>query len=113
MQFLPIFAIIQKHEGLMEIIQRYKLYEFARKHADVINPLNNWIERIEKAKWTNHNELKADFPSADYVTNNRYVFNLKGNNFRIIVVIVFFACEVNIRFAGTHTEYNKIDAKTI
>ena len=57
MQFLPIFAIIQKHEGLMEIIQRYKLYEFARKHADVINPLNNWIERIEKAKWTNHNEL--------------------------------------------------------
>jgi mRNA interferase HigB len=47
------------------------------------------------------------------VTNSRYVFNLKGNNYRIIVVLMFFAGELNIRFAGTHAEYNKIDAKTI
>ena len=97
----------------MEITQRYKLYEFAKKHTDTINPLNNWIERIEKASWANHNELKDDFPSADYVTNNRYVFNIKGNNYRIIVVLIFFAGELNIRFAGTHAEYDKIDAKTI
>lgn len=97
----------------MEITHRYKLDQFVKKHADVINPLNNWIERIEKANWSNHNELKTDFPNADYVTNSRYVFNIKGNNYRIIVVVVFFAGEVNIRFAGTHAEYEKIDATTI
>ncbi len=97
----------------MEIIQRYKLHEFVNKHANVLNPLNKWIVRISEAEWSNHNELKSDFPSADYVGNNRYVFNLKGNNYRIIVVVVFFAGELNIRFAGTHSEYDKIDAKTI
>jgi mRNA interferase HigB len=78
-----------------------------------LNPLNNWIERVESAKWSNHNELKTDFPSADYVSNNRYVFNIKGNNYRIIVLVVFFAGELNVRFAGTHAEYDKIDAKKI
>ena len=97
----------------MEITQRFKLAEFATKHSNVLNPLNNWIERVERAKWSNHNELKADFPSADYVSNNRYVFNIKGNNYRIIVVVVFFAGELNVRFAGTHAEYDKIDAKKI
>jgi mRNA interferase HigB len=97
----------------MEITRRYKLYEFAKKHTDVINPLNHWIERVEKADWASHNELKADFPSAEYVTNNRYVFNIKGNSYRIVVVLIFFAGELNIRFAGTHAEYDKIDANTI
>jgi len=97
----------------MEITQRYKLHEFAKKHTDALKPLNIWIERIEKAEWTNHNELKANFPGADYVTNNRYVFNIKGNSYRIIVVLIFFAGELNIRFAGTHAEYDKIDTKTI
>jgi mRNA interferase HigB len=54
-----------------------------------------------------------NFASADYVANNRYVFNIKGNSYRIVVVLIFFAGELNIRFAGTHAEYDKIDAKTI
>ena len=62
---------------------------------------------------TNQNELKADFPSADYITNNRFVFNIKGNSFRIVVILIYFAGELNIRFAGTHAEYDKIDAKTV
>lgn len=89
------------------------MHEFAKKHPEVVNPLNNWIKKVETAEWANHNELKADFPGADYVTNNRYVFNLKGNSYRIIVVLIFFAGELNIRFAGTHAEYDKIDAKII
>ncbi|MDX9749334.1 MAG: type II toxin-antitoxin system HigB family toxin [Paludibacter sp.] len=97
----------------MEITHRYKLSDFARKHSDVLKPLNNWIERVQQAKWKNHNDLKADFPSADYVTNNRYVFNIKGNNYRIVVIVVFFADEINIRFAGTHSEYTRINVKTI
>ena len=79
-QNLPTFASENKHVFEMEITQRYKLHEFAKKHTDALKPLNIWIERIEKAEWTNHNELKANFPGADYVTNNRYVFNIKGNS---------------------------------
>lgn len=97
----------------MEITNRYKLAEFIRKHSIAHKALNLWIERIEGLYWKNHNELKADFPGADYVGNNRYVFNLKGNKYRIIVIVVYFAGELNIRFAGTHAEYDKIDAKNI
>jgi mRNA interferase HigB len=58
--------------------------------------------------------LKADFPSADFVGNNRYVFNIKGNNYRTVVLVVFFARTVAIRFIGTHGEYDKIkDIKNI
>jgi len=97
----------------MEITHRFKLAEFVRKHSIALKAVNKWIESVEVVNWKNHNELKADFPSADYVGNNRYVFNLKGNNYRIIVVVVYFAGELNIRFAGTHAEYDKIDAKNI
>ncbi len=59
-------------------------------------------------------DLKADFPSADFVGNNRYVFNIKGNNYRTVVLVVFFAGTVAIRFVGTHGEYDKIkDIKNI
>ena len=97
----------------MEITARYRLVDFVKNHADSRSAINTWVETIENATWNNHNELKQVFPSADYVRNNRYVFNIKGNNYRIVVVIVFFAQECNIRFVGTHAEYNKINASTI
>jgi len=97
----------------MNITQRHILTEFADKHPDAVNAINNWARYVEKAEWKNHNELKSDYPSADYVKNSRYVFNIRGNNYRLVVVVVFFAGEINIRFAGTHKEYEKINASTI
>jgi len=97
----------------MIITQRYILTEFADKHPDTVSAINKWVKHIEKAEWKNHNELKSDYPSADFVKNNRYVFNLKGNNYRLVVVVVFFAGEVNIRFVGTHAEYDKINVSMI
>ncbi len=97
----------------MNITQRYVLTEFVEKHPDSINAINRWVEYIEKASWKNHHELKADYPTADYVKNNRYVFNIRGNTYRLVVVVVFFAGEINIRFAGTHAEYNKINSSMI
>lgn len=97
----------------MYITQRHILIDFVNRHANAVTSINRWVEYIEKANWKNHNELKADFPSADYVRNSRYVFNIKGNNYRIVVVAVFFAGEINIRFAGTHAEYDKINASTV
>ncbi len=97
----------------MNITARYRLVEFTDKHTDALDAINTWAERIENSTFANHNQLKAYFPSADYVKNNRYVFNIKGNKYRIVVVIVFFAGECNIRFVGTHAEYDKINASII
>jgi mRNA interferase HigB len=68
---------------------------------------------VESSEWKSHNDVKQLFPSADYVGNAKYVFNIKGNGFRIVAVVVFIAGTVTIRFIGTHEEYNKIDCKTI
>jgi mRNA interferase HigB len=112
-EILSYFCKTKPKPTTMEITQRYKLYKLAEKHSDVLKPLNNWIQKVEQANWKNHNDLKADFPTADYVRNNRYVFNIKGNNYRIVVIVIFFVNEINIRFAGTHSEYDKINVSTI
>lgn len=97
----------------MKIIDSEKIEKFIRKHADADKPLQKWVQICEAADWKNHSDLKNDFLSADYVGNNRYVFNIKGNNYRIVAVVTFFAGRMVIRFIGTHSDYDKIDVKTI
>lgn len=75
--------------------------------------MQHWIDFVEEANWKSHNELKLDFPSADYVGNNRYVFNIQGNNHRLVTVVVYVTGILKIRFIGTHAEYDKINCKTI
>ena len=58
-------------------------------------------------------DIKVDFPATDYVGNQHYVFNIKGNSYRLIVVIKFTIGYVYIRWVGTHKEYEKIDCSTI
>jgi mRNA interferase HigB len=89
------------------------LENFCKKHNDALNAVAKWVGDVSLAEWKNHNELKNSCSSADYVGNNRYVFNIRGNNYRLVVTIVFFAGTVNIRFAGTHDEYDRIDVKNI
>lgn len=98
----------------MKITNKNILDEFATKHADVRTPINKWIEIIESNDFENHNELKELFPKADYVGNRRYVFDIKGNRYRLVVLIVFMNDRMQIRFCGTHAEYDKIkDIKNI
>ena len=88
----------------MKILFPERIEEFSRKHADAKEALERWSGKLADAEWKSHADLKADFPSADFVGNNRYVFNIK----------VFFAGTVAIRFIGTHSEYDKIkDIKNI
>lgn len=72
-----------------------------------------WYSITSKASWRNLSDIKKDFNSVDYVGNHRYVFNVKGNDYRIIVIVVFMSKKVYIRFIGTHAEYDKIDKTTI
>ena len=91
----------------MEIRGKEIIDNFCKKHADAITTLEHWMEYVEMAKWTNHNELKASFPSADYI-KGRYIFNIKGNNYRLIAVVVFLNGIITVRYLGTHAEYDKI-----
>ncbi len=97
----------------MRIWDKGVLDKYVRKHSDIANALQQWTDFVEEADWKSHNELKIDFPSADYVGNGRYIFNIRGNNYRLVTVVVFIAGILKIRFIGTHAEYDKIDCRTI
>ena len=97
----------------MKIWGKEILEKFASRHVDITDALQRWIDFVEEINWKSHVELKSDFPTADYVGNNRYVFNIRGNNYRIVTVIVFISGILKIRFIGTHPEYEKIDCKTV
>ena|SRR6218665_1246658 len=97
----------------MHIISRPKLITFWEKHPDAEIPLKLWFKKSQQAKWNSLNDLKKDFPTADYVKNNRVVFDIKGNKYRIVVVVYFSGQKMFIRFVGTHAEYDKIDAGVI
>lgn len=104
------------HDGetlFMIIANKELLDDFVQSHAQAVRPLNKWVEVVKAAQWKSHAELKTTFPSADYVKNGRYVFNIGGNNFRIVAVVIFIGGVMNIRFIGTHPEYEKIDCATI
>ena len=89
------------------------LNNFVQSHADSATALNRWVKEVQQAQWKSHRELKLTFPSADYVKNGRYVFNIKGNSYRLVAVVIFIGGIMNIRFIGTHAEYDKIDCSTI
>ena len=97
----------------MRIINKELLDQFSYKHSQFVKPLQRWSDLITDAQWKTHKDLKADFPSADYVGSARYVFNIKGNNYRVIAVVTFITGLLIIRFVGTHSEYDKVNAKTI
>jgi len=95
------------------IISYKKIREFAENHADARESLNNWYRVIKQANWSTPNELRKAYPSADILQDNRVVFNIKGNHYRVIVRMNYESQTVFIRFIGTHSEYDKIDATTI
>ncbi len=97
----------------MHIVSRATLILYWEKHSNSKIGLKLWYQKIINGKWKNINELKNDFPYADYFGNNRVVFNIKGNNFRLITIVFFDGQKIYIRFIGTHAEYDKINAKII
>lgn len=99
----------------MRIVSHRKIVEFynLEGHADSKIALERWYDIAEKAEWRNLSDIKVDFPSTDYVGNQHYVFNIKGNKYRLVVVVKFTIRHIFIRFVGTHGEYDKIDVSTI
>lgn len=97
----------------MVIIIKKTLLAFAEQHPVSATPLNNWYNIAKAADWNKLADVKRDFNTVDYVGNDRFVFNIKGNDFRLVAMIFFDKRTIFIRFVGTHAEYDKIDCTII
>ncbi len=92
----------------MVIIAKTFINTFAYKHPASKAALNNWYQIVREVDWGNFKDIKNTFGSVDAVGNDRYVFNIKGNDYRLIAMIFFDKRTVYIRFIGTHAEYDKL-----
>ena len=97
----------------MRIISRRTLVEFWEAHPDAEQPLRAWYVEAKKANWASPADIKATYRSVSILPNSRVVFNIKGNTYRLIVVVEYAQGKMFIRFVGTHTEYDRIDATRI
>jgi mRNA interferase HigB len=89
------------------------LRTFCEDHGDCEQQLKAWFQETSKAEWPSPNDIKNGYPSASILPDNRVVFNLKGNSYRLIIKINYEYQMVWVRFIGTHAEYDKIDATKI
>ena len=87
--------------------------EFWLAHAECEQQLKSWFQETSNAQWNNPQQIKLEYHSASFLADNRVVFNIKGNKYRLIVRINYDYGIVWIRFVGTHAEYDKIDAAKI
>ena len=97
----------------MRVISRRTLKEFWEKHSDAEAALKTWYTRVKRAEWKTPSDVKVDYRNASFIKNNRVVFNIKGNYYRLVTAIHYQSGIVYIRFIGTHNAYDKIDAATI
>ena len=97
----------------MRVIARGTLRDFWQQYPDSEQALETWYHEAKHAQWRNSADVKAMHRTASIVTNERVVFNICGNKYRLIVHINYAFQKVLIRFIGTHKTYNKVDAETI
>ncbi len=93
----------------MRIIKKKTLVDYYTREPKAKDALEYWYDKTSKARWTCYADMKKTFNSVDNVGNQHYVFNVKGNDYRLVVVIKFTISQVLIRFVGTHKEYDKIE----
>ena len=97
----------------VRVIAKKILRDFWTKHKDCEHQLKSWYHEAELADWKSPKEIKKEFAPASFLQNNRVVFNIKGNNYRLIVRVNYDYGIIWIRFMGTHQQYDKVDANTI
>lgn len=97
----------------MRIIRKKPLVDFYKKHNQAEQPLKSWIEEVKLSHWSTPQDVKNNYKTADILPDNRVVFNIKGNHFRLIIKVNYNCGVAYIKFIGTHSEYDKINAETI
>ena len=89
------------------------LMSFVERFPETEEAIFRWYGQTSAANWKNFSEMKNSFNAVDAVGNDRYVFNIKGNHFRLIALIIFKVRTVFVLFIGTHKEYDELDASTV
>ena len=98
----------------MRIIAKSTLVDYYTKNPQAKTALEDWCQKTSEAEWKCFADIKRTFNSVDSVGNKRYVFNIKGNDYRLVVLILFTPQTLYIRFVGTHADYDRIkDIQTL
>ncbi|GAB7537129.1 type II toxin-antitoxin system HigB family toxin [Burkholderia sp. 3C] len=97
----------------MRIVAKRTLLTFIQRHAQSEQQLLAWHAEAAKANWKTPQDIKNQYASASFVGKNRVVFNIKGNDFRLIVAVAYQIGVAYVKFVGTHAEYDKVDAATV
>ena len=97
----------------MHLVSIPPLLAFAKKHPHAKQAIQTWCDEVKKAQWTQPSDIKAQFASASILKSRRVVFNLKGNDYRMIVSVAYYTGFVYVKFIGTHAEYDAVDADTV
>jgi mRNA interferase HigB len=97
----------------MPVISRKPLVDLARRHPDSKAGLDAWFQEAESAEWSNPAEVKEQYAAASILKGGRVVFNICGNKYRLVVRINYDYSVVYVRFAGTHSDYDRINAEEI
>jgi len=97
----------------MRVIAVSTLRTFWMRHPDAEQPLKAWFEEATNASWTQPSDIKERYRSASILKNRRVVFNIKGNDYRLVVAIAYKLQVVYVKFVGTHKEYDAVDAETV
>lgn len=97
----------------MKIVSVKILREFWVLHPHAEQHLKAWADEVKKVTWTQPADIKAKYRNASILKNRRVVFNIKGNDYRLIVAVAYRFGAVYIKFIGTHAQYDAVDAETI
>ena len=97
----------------MNIISKRTLVQFYEKHTQAKTPLEVWHQDAKKAEWKTPDDIKKTYANASFLEDNRVVFNIKGNDYRLVVHVDYLRKIVRVKFIGTHSEYDKIIVKDL
>ncbi|MHB1621388.1 MAG: type II toxin-antitoxin system HigB family toxin [Sulfuricella sp.] len=97
----------------MKIVSVKIIREFWVLFPSAEQHLKAWVDEVKQADWNQPSDIKAKYRSASILKNRRVVFNIKGNDYRLVVSVAYWFGAVYIKFIGTHAQYDAIDAETI
>ena len=97
----------------MRVVALRSLREFWQRHPDAERPLRAWHDEVSKAQWRTPADIKAQYRNASILAGRRVIFNIKGNEYRLVAAFAYNTGVVFVKFISTHAEYDRIDAETV
>ncbi len=97
----------------MRVIAKKALREFWERNPNAERPLRAWHKEVQTAEWATPVDVKSAYPKASIIGDNRVIFNVRGGAYRLVVKVNYSRGIVYVRFIGTHTDYDRIDAEGV